>query len=237
MARISTYAVDNNINAQDKVLGSDSLGNGTKNYTFQGIVDWFNASGAVAILGQNNYFFQSEPTPLGRLPGTISFDALGGVGTLFSAITEFKMSEKAVTNYTLENYVPTIVGETIMLAQLNNLNLFGVYRVISATRDIDEPLFYNVALSFIDGFGGMAFDEFYGIALYAGNAENGDKNYIYTQNTPSAVWNITHNLDKYPSVTAVNINNIVYYGNVTYIDTDNLTIEFSAGFSGKAYLN
>jgi len=38
-------------------------------------------------------------------------------------------------------------------------------------------------------------------------------------------------------VSVANNNNILMYGNITYIDNNNLTINFSAGFSGKAYLN
>ena len=61
--------------------------------------------------------------------------------------------------------------------------------------------------------------------------------YIYIQNTPAVTWTIQHNLNKFPSVSVVNINNILMYGQVTYIDENNLIIEFSAGFSGKAYMN
>jgi hypothetical protein len=61
--------------------------------------------------------------------------------------------------------------------------------------------------------------------------------FVYTQNTPAVLWTIQHNLNKFPSVSVVNINNILMYGQVTYIDANNLIIEFSAGFSGKAYMN
>lgn len=64
-----------------------------------------------------------------------------------------------------------------------------------------------------------------------------DKTYIYIQASPSTTWNINHNLGKFPSVSVVNINNVLLYGQVTYIDSNNITIEFSAGFSGKAYMN
>jgi len=59
----------------------------------------------------------------------------------------------------------------------------------------------------------------------------------FTQGVPSAVWSITHNLDKYPSVTVVNESKEVMIGNIQYIDKDNITITFSAPFSGYAYLN
>jgi hypothetical protein len=236
MARISTYAVDNNINPADKVLGSDSQGLGTKNYTFQGIVDWFNATGGVAINGQNNYFFQSASGNTGRQQGTVSFDAFGGVGTLFSNITTFKLAEEAVAGYTLEDYLPVMIGENIMFAQLDNLDNFGIYKVVSITRDLVEAAFFNVTVTYIQGHSALVLDKFYGISIYAGFLAQ-DKNFVFTQNTPSTTWNINHNLGKFPSVSVVNINNVLLYGQVTYVDSNNITIEFSAGFSGKAYMN
>jgi hypothetical protein len=59
----------------------------------------------------------------------------------------------------------------------------------------------------------------------------------FTQGTPSTNWSIQHDMDKFPSVSVVNNNNVLMYGNITYVDKNNLTINFSAGFSGKAYLN
>lgn len=64
-----------------------------------------------------------------------------------------------------------------------------------------------------------------------------DKTFEFTQAVPSATWTIQHGLGKFPSVSVANNNNILMYGNITYIDNNNLTINFSAGFSGKAYLN
>lgn len=64
-----------------------------------------------------------------------------------------------------------------------------------------------------------------------------DKTYIFTQSVPSVLWSVQHNLGKFPSVTVVNINNVAMYGEIIYIDQNNLQIEFSAGFSGKAYMN
>lgn len=64
-----------------------------------------------------------------------------------------------------------------------------------------------------------------------------DKNFVFTQGTVSSVWTIFHNLDKYPSVTVKDNGNTTQEGYVEYIDSNNLTITFSAGFAGKAYLN
>lgn len=66
---------------------------------------------------------------------------------------------------------------------------------------------------------------------------NEDKNFVYTQNTASDTWTIQHNLNKYPSVTVIDSSNSVVDGDITYIDTNNLTIKFKGGFKGKATLN
>lgn len=234
MARISTYPVDNRIIPDDKVLGTDATGLGTKNYTFRGIVDWFNATGAVAINGQNNYFFQSIPATTGRLQGTISFNSFGGVGTNFSAITTFKLAEQAVAGYTLEDYLPTMVGKQVMIAQTDNLDNFGIYELVSIVRDTTETEFFNVTLAYKLGHGGLVLDKFYGISLYV---DGGDKNFVFTQSAAESVWNVNHNLDKFPSVTVIDSGSNVVYGEVTYDDINNLTITFSGAFSGKAYIN
>lgn len=65
----------------------------------------------------------------------------------------------------------------------------------------------------------------------------GDKSYIYVQNVVSSVWNIQHNLDKYPSVTVVDTAGTVVVGDIKYKNSSTLSIRFGAPFSGKAYLN
>lgn len=64
-----------------------------------------------------------------------------------------------------------------------------------------------------------------------------DKTYVFSQNVPATTWYVQHNLNKYPSVSIVDSGNNMVIGNVTYIDTNNLTIDFSAAFSGQAYMN
>ena len=64
-----------------------------------------------------------------------------------------------------------------------------------------------------------------------------DKTFIYNQATSSDVWEIEHNLDKYPSVTVVDSGGTVVIGEIVYIDKNNIRITFTSAFSGKAYLN
>ena len=62
------------------------------------------------------------------------------------------------------------------------------------------------------------------------------KNYTHTQTLASTTWNIAHNMNKKPSVTIVDSADNTVYGDITYIDLNNVTINFTAAFSGKAYL-
>lgn len=65
----------------------------------------------------------------------------------------------------------------------------------------------------------------------------GGTTYIHHQTQAAAVWEITHNLSKYPSVTAVDSSGNVVFGDVRYISANNLTVTFVGAFSGLAYLN
>lgn len=65
----------------------------------------------------------------------------------------------------------------------------------------------------------------------------GDKHFTYIKSTPDSVWDITHDLDKYPSVTVVDSAGSVVMGDITYTSKSAIKITFSAAFSGKAYLN
>lgn len=66
---------------------------------------------------------------------------------------------------------------------------------------------------------------------------NHNHSYVHDQGMPASIWTITHNLGRKPSVTCVDALDVVVMGRVEYIDENNLTITFSAPFSGKAYLN
>lgn len=65
----------------------------------------------------------------------------------------------------------------------------------------------------------------------------GGSTYVHTQSFPSATWTISHNLGRRPSVTVVDSAGSVVIGEVTYLSDNSLRVEFSAGFSGQAYLN
>ena len=66
---------------------------------------------------------------------------------------------------------------------------------------------------------------------------SGMSTYTHTQSSSSDTWAITHNLGRFPSVEVVDSAGSVVIGDIRYIDENNITINFSAPFTGKAYLN
>lgn len=64
-----------------------------------------------------------------------------------------------------------------------------------------------------------------------------DKHYTHVQGTAAAAWIIQHNLNTFPSVTVVDSAGSVVYGEVVYNNPNQVTVVFTAAFSGKAYLN
>ena len=228
MARISSYPIDTNIVGQDKLLGSDNAGLITKNYTLDGIAGWMNASGSIAIAGQNNYGYEI----FGATEGIISGPS---PNALFSSITTLTFTKTSAAGNDVINYLLTLIDRPVILARLKNLNNFGVYRLNSLVVDANNADLYNASFTLIVANGRITASEYYGFAIYP--EISADKNFVFTQNNPAVTWTITHNLDKFPSVSVVDSANEIVYGEVTYTNTNLLTVTFTAAFSGKAYLN
>ena len=234
MARISTYAIDNNVTSQDKWIGTDSNGSITKNFTPQGVADWINSVNAVGIAGQINFRFQSDLTG-GRSSGTISFDAGGGDNTAFSAVTTIKASKYNSGDVLIIDFLTVLNNKYILLCQVDDINKFGIYRTASIVQDVDEPNFYDIGLELVASNGALAQDEYYSVMAWAG--ETADKHYSHSQSSANATWSIAHNLNKFPSVTIVLSTGKQGYADVNHIDKNNLTITFAGAESGKAYMN
>lgn len=60
--------------------------------------------------------------------------------------------------------------------------------------------------------------------------------HVHTQGTASSEWVITHTLGGYPSVTIVDSSKTYVIGEVKYDSNTQITVTFTAAFSGYAYL-
>ena len=239
MARISTYGIDAKPELSDKVIGTDTAAGAdlrTKNYSLREIIDLFNQSNSLSVADQSLFLYQSDISQ-GRDAGTISFVAGGGVGTPFSTITQVLISKTAPGNKSVAQYLPLFIGKDIILAESGNINNFGTYRVASITTDIAEPNFFLVTLENYASNGVISLDGYYIFSEFVDANSAGDKNFVFNQAVASATWTVQHNLDKFPSCTMVLSTGQQGYGDVTFIDENNLTITFAGAESGKAYIN
>lgn len=239
MARISTYGIDAKPEIGDKVVGTDTAagaGLRTKNYSLKEIIDLFNESNSLGIADQAIFRFQSDIS-LGREGGTMSFVGGSGVGTPFSSITQLLISKTAPGGKVVSEYLPLFIGKDIILAESGNINNFGTYKVTSIVTDATEPSFFLVTLANNASNGVIALDGHYIFSEFVDSNSAGDKNFVFIQSTAAATWNVQHNLNKFPSCTMVLSTGQKGYGDVTYIDENNLTITLASAESGKAYIN
>ncbi len=240
MGRIQDYAIDAKPSLSDKVIGTDSnnsIQNRTKNYTLGEISDLINETNSLAVADQSIFEFQYDLTR-GRNSGTISFPAGGGVDTNFTDITTVIISKFGAGGKDIRNFLPLFSGKDIIIAESGGINQFGSYRVTSIVEYSSDTNFFEVSLTLYSGNGKIRADKHYIFSEFVNPAAtNGDKNFVFTQAVASATWNVNHNLDKFPSCTMVLSTGQQGFGDVTFIDENNLTITFAGPESGKAYIN
>lgn len=61
--------------------------------------------------------------------------------------------------------------------------------------------------------------------------------FVFEQGIPADTWEITHNLNKYPSVTLTDSAGRVFQSEIDYIDTNSLVVYINGAVNGKAYIN
>ena len=231
MSRIISYQYDNDIQDGDAWIGSEASTGQTKQYTAQAVADYLNINGKISIGAQMVYKFLAVPySGVGNFALTA-----GGSPVAYNAVTELAFSSNDRSGQETTAFLNYLVGSDILISQQKNISSFGHYTVDSYTQAAVG--YYNMQVTYNGGQGQMTSDLFYDVSNFILASGAGDKTFTFTQPTPSVQWTIQHNLNKFPSVSVVNNNNILMYGNTTYVDTNNLIITFTAGFSGKAYLN
>jgi hypothetical protein len=236
MARISAYSKDKYPELGDKVIGTEGSSLDTLNYSLRLIGELFNTSNTIGVADQSIYYFQSDIS-LSRDNGTLSFEAGGGVGTAFGDITTIMMSKYSSGSKNVANHSLLFIGKDIILAEVGDINNFGTFRVSSIAEHPVETGFYNVTLIPDTYNGALHIDKYYILSEFTKPGEASDKNYIHVQNTGANPWLVEHNLNKFPSVTMVLSTGQSGYGDVNYVDENNLTITFAGDETGKAYIN
>ena len=244
MARISTYPVDQNPEGSDILLGTDASGgtDATKNFRISDI-------SLILIndfLANNSWTFNIDEADAEMRKAQLFFAAGGGNNTSWANITTLRSvllmgnntNAQPYLQYLLTNDPVTgqpVVNNLIKISDRNDLSSFGVFSFTSLTAVGGKTDIYDMGLTFIKGAGSIQKKHVYGINIDPSDAT--DKTFEFTQGVPSTTWNIQHNLNKFPSITVIDTADTVVTGQYTYIDNNNVTLTFSAGFAGKAYLN
>jgi len=74
------------------------------------------------------------------------------------------------------------------------------------------------------------------VIVRSNSGQANTRRYEHSQGLASATWVITHTLGGKPSVTIVDSADTHVVGDVIYNSTTQITVNFTAAFSGKAYL-
>ena len=62
-------------------------------------------------------------------------------------------------------------------------------------------------------------------------------NFVYLQNVASTIWPVQHNLNKFPQIITLDSSGNVVIGDVAYVDSNNIRVQFSSAIGGTAYLS
>ena len=131
-------------------------------------------------------------------------------------------------------FMQYLVGNDILISEQNNIDEFGHFKITGYTLN---GTVYTLNLTNIGGNGNLDLNKYYDFATFTISSGVGDKNFVFNQAVASATWTVQHNLNKFPSCTMVLSTGQQGYGDVTFIDENNLTITFAGAESGKAYIN
>ena len=228
MARISSYPYDITIQDTDAWVGSDSVSRSTKQYTALAVANYLNIKGKISISAQMVFKYVDGNPDAGDFSGPVD-------GSAMTAITTMQLSTADVSGQDVIAFMNYLVGSHILISEQNEISTFGHFLIDNYTASTAG--FYTLNLTNIGGNGNVSDLIYYDFAVFTPSALVSDKNFVFSQNVASATWNVQHNLDKFPSCTMVLSTGQQGFGDVTFIDENNLTITFASAETGKAYIN
>ena len=227
MARISSYPRDLDVVDNDSWIGTSVPGLQTRNFTAAAVAKYLNIKGKISVSAQMVFKFTGNGTPTG---GEFSGPANN---TPINGVTTMSISDTDASGQNTAAFMDYLVGNDILISEQNNISDFGHFTIDSYTT---KGNFHTLNVTNIGANSNLEIDKFYDFAVFTLSSQ-GSPTFIFNQNTVATTWNIQHNLGKFPSITVIDTGDTVVAGEYTYIDNNNVQLNFSAGFAGKAYLN
>lgn len=168
MARIQTYAQDTTLDLQDKLIGSNSTDNVTKNFTINSLLELANEVNAI------NHF---DGVVFKALDYNVDTDQYGiittGTGTYtstnFSSITNIFLSKKNIKGNNVKEYIDALSAYDIRITNKNDINNFGVYRVDTVT---EVGTYMQLTMTVQNASGQLEKDTEYFVSTLGNNLEN-----------------------------------------------------------------
>ena len=238
MARISTYPFDTIVRNDDAWIGTDSLNKSTKQYTAKAVAEYLNINSKISISAQMVFKYWVLDIGNNNVSVTPGFGEFYGPvdGSAFTSITTLQLSIKDTSGQDVIAFMDYIVGNNILISEQNEISIFGHFKIDSYTINNPDDDFYTLNLTNISGNGDLTEFLYYDFAVFSLPTQ-GVPTFEYEQTVPSTSWEITHNLSKFPSITVIDSGDTVVAGEYVYNSNNKVTLNFSAAFAGKAYLN
>jgi len=242
MPRISTYTPDVNVTKDDKLIGTDAAG-GTKNFLIEDISRFIKETNAAGIAGQFNFKYKTSNHTNGCMKAISR--VVGESPASFVNLSEIHVNKYIYgePNFSIGKALDILSGRRVIIVDTDDQNNFGIYKIGNPTVIVEnnaETDYFKITLgdAAVKHNGSLVHDRVYAIAIYTD-----DVNFTHHQNNASTIWNINHDLGKFPSVSIkfsssdTVYTNVGAFAGVEYIDENNLKINLAAAESGYAYLN
>lgn len=169
MARISTYSQDSTMNKLDKIVGSDSATNATRNYTIESIINLINDISGINLFDGVKFRFQNYDQDATDPVGILNITGTSTLQTNFYSISQIIVSKKTLQAAAVQNYLASLQDQTIKIGQVDNLNNFGIYKVTNV-QDYTNDKYFQFTLSHIESNGTLNPQTTYFLGLF--NVDN-----------------------------------------------------------------
>lgn len=158
-----------------------------------------------------------------------------------NVVAEFTIGQRPTINaeFSIEesqaiDTIFTINASPTKVSQLeNDLNFQTEEQVEESIQNAIEPLEEEIStkVETIEG------TDLIGVSRSDNTVTITSKTFVFEQGIASNKWEITHNLNKHPSVTVVDTAGTVFVAQVEYNDENKCTVYINGSTKGKAYLN